>query len=78
MSKQYKITTIADIINKIPADRLGPFFDELRTGVEAAKVVVAQTASLFPDGVVQVRDQPFTWIDDNQSNVSIVLKHNQK
>ena len=77
MSNRYEITTIADIINKIPLDRLNPFFSELRAGVEAAKVVVAETASLFPESVVQVSDQPFTWIDDNQSNVSIILKRKQ-
>lgn len=78
MNNRYEIATIADIINKIPLDRLDAFFNELRAGVEAAKVVVAETASLFPEGVVQVSDQPFTWTDDNQSNVSIILKRKQK
>lgn len=64
--KTYKLTTIKDIFDSVPVDRLGVLFDEIRVLMEQCAFIRGGdgvSAVVFPETI--------TWVDDGKGEVTI-------
>lgn len=64
--KKYKLTTIKDIFDNVPVDRLGVLFDEIQVLMEQCAFIRGGdgvSAVVFPETI--------TWVDDGKGEVTI-------
>lgn len=64
--KKYKLTTIKDIFDNVPVDRLGVLFTEIQVLMEQCdffKGGDGVSAVVFPETI--------TWVDDGEGEVTI-------
>jgi len=74
---EYKLTTIKDIFDKVPADRIEVCCKEIGLVLTQAKQVQEIARGIGElqniDGSVILVDE-FTWIDDDKGEIGIVLE----
>lgn len=68
MKNEYELTTIKDIFDKVPADKMAACLDELSEMMRQAKILkdsfgIIGQAFIFPDSI--------TWIDDSKGEVTL-------
>jgi len=76
MNKEYKLTTIKDIFDKVPASRILECCNELGTVLTQAKELQEITRGIGDlqgvDGSL-VCDEEFTWVDDGEKVLGVTL-----
>lgn len=80
MENEYRLTTIKDIFDKIPADRLADCMDELKRLMILGKNTGEFAASLFEDvgisvGVTKFPDS-IVWKDDGKKEITAGIELN--
>lgn len=79
--KTYRITTIKDIIDQIPADRLEAFFQDLYSGVVQQQVAMAMTQEALGDEArglyLKAMKDEMVWIDDGKNESFVNLRLSQ-
>jgi hypothetical protein len=77
--KTYELTTLNDVVNKVPADRIRICFDELATAfiaIAAMRDAMQVSAAALGLGLVDISSaiklpESHTWMDDGLGNVSV-------
>ena len=69
MNKSYELTTIKDIFDKVPIDRIETLFAELLVGMEQAAFVRGSASDDFVKSCVEF-PSTITWVDDGKGDVS--------
>jgi hypothetical protein len=72
MHKEYKIDTIEDMA-AIPEEALSRFLEELPDMLAMLRSFAALKAAM-PEGVIELRSEPITWIDDGERNRSVCVR----
>lgn len=73
MNKTYELTTIVDIFEKVPSDRIPACMEELAVGLTAAKKLV-EDSGLPPEAVTMAPIQK--WVDDGKEVIGVAI-HNR-
>lgn len=76
MSKHYELTTLQDVFDLVPADKIEFCLREIGEGLAKSKLMVAEMKSLlgdeWRDEMLQMR-WPMTWIDDEGGHGEILF-----
>lgn len=72
MSEQYELTTIRDIFDKVPADRIQECCEEL--GILLAQTKATASLAGYPTECVTI-DLPIVWADDGKGELSMELEN---
>jgi hypothetical protein len=69
--KTYRITTIKDIIDQIPNDKLDAFFQDMYAAVVQQQIAMAKNQELFGDigrlAYLSVIKGEMVWVDDGKT-----------
>ena len=71
MTKTYQLTTIKDIFDKVPADRIETCLMEM-----ARNMLYAKNLGDLIGAPIELRE-PFEWVDDGKEDQTITI-HDQK
>jgi hypothetical protein len=76
VSDRYELTTLQDVFDKIPADKIEICLQEIGEGLAKSKMIVAEMkvmmGDLWRDEMMNMQ-WPMTWIDDDGSHGEIQL-----
>lgn len=72
MSEQYELTTIRDIFDKVPADRIKDCCEEL--GILLAQTKATASLAGYPTECVAI-DFPIVWTDDGKGELRMELEN---
>ncbi len=76
MNDRYELTTLQDVYDKIPADRIEFCLQEIGEALARSKMIVEGMKALMGDAwrdeIMSMR-WPMTWIDDDGGNGEIEL-----
>ena len=77
MSKEYKLTTLQDILDKVPADRIEDCMKELATMFTDAKglceVTLKGQGKEYEAGDITLPEF-ITWIDDGKGDIQAIME----
>lgn len=74
MSDHYELTTLQDVFDKIPADKIELCLQEIGEGLAKSKAIVESMKIMMGDAwadSMMGMQWPMTWIDDDGSNGNI-------
>lgn len=74
MNPVYEISTLADIVEKIPPDRIPAFMEEASFMLSCAAQARATTAGLLLEGPCITLTLPVRWTDDGKDHVNLCLR----
>ena len=77
MSNKYKLTTIKDIFDKVPTDRIDDCMSELTALIKESKAIsdsINTVADIADGEAVSVFPESVTWVDDKKKNIDINVK----
>lgn len=76
MSDRYELTTLQDVFEKLPSDKIEHCLQEIGEGLAKSKIIVEGMKILMGDAwsdSMMTMQWPMTWIDDDGSNGNIQL-----